>query len=46
MITKVVEFDHTNTYEQVVKHDIEEMSLTVRNELKDTLGLSRPPRKV
>ena len=29
-----------------MKHDIEEMSLTVRDEFKDTVGIARPARKV
>ena len=45
MMKKVVNFDGSATYDQVIKHDITEMVNTVRDEYKDTLGIPRP-RKV
>ena len=45
MIAKVVNFSHINTFEQVVSSDFDEMVATVKDEIKDTLGIPRP-RKV
>ena len=44
--TKIAEFQYENTYEQIIKRDTDKMVLTVQDEIKDTLGVPRPYRKV
>ncbi len=44
--TKIKDLQYENTYETIVARDITKMNLTVRDEIKDTLGLPRPHRKV
>lgn len=46
MFKNVATFDLQNTYDLVIKKDLNQMTGTVHDEIKDTLGLPRPPRKI
>ena len=44
--SKIAEFQYENTYEQIVKRDTKNMVAVVKDEIKDTLGIPRPHRRV
>ena len=43
---KIDKFDVEDTWNSIVNTSINQMVLTVKNELKDTIGVPRPHRKV